>query len=200
MTQEITLSLIDQLNDHDRDAVERGIYTVHPGANYPVLRYAAGPNLGAYAPGTGIPVNHNDMKEISRRTAYKRTSEYQELMRKYLPADLDDEKKGTLGWILKQGMEAIEGSNISKTVACNQCGHEQRVSMYRRPDGNVLIKVLELLVGRAAEQKDININSESMYRLIDERRDLKDLTVYEVSPTERAAREEVAGEWRELEN
>lgn len=199
MTQEVAVSLTDLLTDEHRALVERGIYTIHPGAAYPVLRWAAGPNLGAYAPGSGIPVNHNDIGQIGRQTAYKRTAEYQELMRKYLPADLDDTKKGTLGWILKQGMEAIEGATVSKKVTCNQCGHEQNVGMYRRPDGNVLVKIVELLVGRAAEQRDVNINSEAMYHIIDERRAMRDLVVYEVSPTEREEREVLAGEWKDSE-
>lgn len=177
--------------------VEKGFYSVHEGQDYPVLRWAAGPRIGQLAPGTGLLPNHNDIAQISKDTGVKRTTQYRELLQKYLPADLDDTKKGSLGWILKQGLTALEGGDKNIDVVCPECDHKFQVVAWKRPDSNALKILLEALVGRADVTKDLNINTESIYRIIDERRDKRDIVVYEVDPQERERREAVDAEWRE---
>ena len=198
MENEITLSLLEQLSEEHRALVEQGVYSAHPGKTYPMLRWAAGPRFGQLAPGTGVAPNAIDAPTMSRASAHKRTSAYRELLEKYLPADLDDKKRGSLGWILSQGLTALEGGDVVRAVQCPECNHEFSATMWKKPDTNALKVLMEALIGRPDVTKDLNINSEHIYRMIDERRDARDLIVYDVSPTERAEREVVDAEWREL--
>lgn len=198
METDLTLTLVDKLTPEHKTLVEKGVYTVHEGKDYPVLRWAGGSQFGQLAPGTGQPPGAADIGLVSQRTAYKRTTAYRELLEKYLPADLDDTKRGSLGWILSQGLTALEGGDVTKDVTCPSCQHQFKAKMWKRPDSNALKILTEALIGRADVQKDLNINSEHVYRIIDERRDMRDLVVFDVSPSERTEREAVDAEWREL--
>lgn len=197
---EVTLSLMDRLTDEHRALVDAHIYSVHPSkeGSYPVLRWAAGPNLGQLAPGTGQAVGVPDGAAVGKATGWKNSKPYRQLLEKYISADLDEKKRGSLGWLLSQGMVAVEGGDVTKEVTCPECDHKFSTTMWKKPDANALKLLLEAVIGRADVTKDLNVNSEHIYRIIDERKDMRDLVVYEVSPAEREEREAIDVEWREI--
>lgn len=180
--------LLSQLSEEHRTLVEAGVYTVFEGQDYPVLRWAFGNKKGQYVEGTGLPVNHVDLGLISKRTGIKRTQEYKALMERLIPPDADSKKYGSFGWLINQGFVAAEGVDVVKAVTCPSCSVEFSVKMFKRPDGNALIKLIEMMVGRASEQKEINIRAEQIYRLLDEQQNVKTIEVFEIDPSERARR------------
>lgn len=189
-------ALLNQLTDEHRQLVETGVYNVFPGKDYPVLRWATGPLVGKLATGTGITPNHNDSAAVGRASAFKQTAEYKTLLTRYLPADLDDTKRGSLGWILKNALNGLEGGDMMIDVECPHCGEEFRHKAWKKPDPQMAKLLVEALIGKAGETKDVNINSENIYRLMDERRDLRSLQVFEIDPHEREKREAIDAEWR----
>lgn len=194
----ISETLLDKLNDQDRDLVDRGVLIAYEGKDYPVLKWGVGPRTGQLAPGTGV-APATPSAENGRRGSMRQTNEYKELIKRYLPADIESGARGSLGWILDQALTAMEGGMVIREFTCSECGEGNSVEVWRKPDVNAIKLITETLVGRAAEQKDININSEQIYRLIDERSEVKDLTVFTVDPSERDARNEAAKAWIEGE-
>jgi hypothetical protein len=199
MSNSQIMELVAKLTPEDQARWQAGEINVFPGKDYPVVRNAPGqPNAGKLVPGTGVPPAVPSA-ENGTRGGYKKTNAYKELLQKYLPADIESGKRGSLGWILEQAMTAMEGGDVDKEFICDSCGERNHVTVWKRPDTNAIKLVMETLIGRAAEQKDININSEQIYRLIDERSQVKDLTVFTVDPHEREARDAAAAEWIEGE-
>lgn len=189
---------LDALSPEHRSLVDAGIYSATPGeGGLPVLRWAVGPQIGQFVKGGGRPPGSPDIAEISRRTAYKRTDEYRALVQKYLPADIESGKRGSLGWLLDQGLVAIEGGDVPREIHCPECGHEWTQSFYKKPDSLALKLILELLVGRATEMKEVNVSTEQLLRVVDERRDARDIVVFAVDPTERARREALSSDWED---
>jgi len=196
-------ALLDKLNDEHRELVEAGVYKVAPGQDYPLLRWARGNRKGQFVEGGGRPVNSNDIAQISRDTAYQRTNEYRRVLEKLVPASTDETKRGTFGWLVKQGMNAAEGGDVTKDFHCKECGAENTVVVWKRPDSNAIIKIMEMVAGQAPKQQDINLKAEHLYKLIDEREDAASIKVHAVDPHERARREALQledGEWRDVDD
>lgn len=166
-----------------------------------MLRWAHGRERGRIAPGSGVVVNQADPAINGRKGAWKNTDEYQALLRKVIPAEEDPNKRGTFAWLVTQGLNAAEGGDVKMAFTCPECEHDFTQVVWKRPDANAIIKLMEMVHGRAVEQKDINIRAEAIYRLLDEREDLKQLKVYEVDPHEKAERRELEPEdadWKEV--
>ena len=182
--------------------LDEGKVTVEDGDGYPVVRWAKGRWRGRMAPGTGIVPQHNDIGKISRDTSYQRKREYREVLEFVIPADADETKRGTVGWLLNQGMTAAEGIDTMKDVECPVCEHEFKIAVYKRPDTKAVLGMLEMVIGRAAEQKDISVRFEDLQLQINERRDTGQLKVFEVSPHEKLlceSTEVTEGEFKEVE-
>ncbi len=192
---------LEKLSEEHRALVAAEVYNAFDGQDYPVLRWAHGKDRGRLAPGTGITPGHNDIARIGADTSIRRTTEYRALLERKITPDVTSGERGSLGWLLDQGFNAAEGGDVRREMTCPECGHDWTETIWKRPDANAIIKMLEMVVGRAPEQKDINIRAESIYKLIDGRENVKEITVHAVDPHEREERlsdEPEEGEWREV--
>ncbi len=197
-----SIDLLDLLSDEHKALVAEGSYAVDTGDGYPVLRWAKGRWKGRLAPGTGIAVKHNDIGQISKDTAYQRRREYRQVLEDLIPADADETRRGTLGWLMKQGMLAAEGVDIKYDATCPECGTEFTIPVMKRPDTKAILGLMEMVIGRAPEQRDINVRFEDLQKRINEQTETREITVHEVSPHERALREEpeTDGEFKEVDH
>ena len=190
------------MSEEHRALVESGQYNAFEGQKYPVLRWATGSKKGKLAPGTGLTPGHNDAAQVGKSTSYRRTAEYRALLERLIPPDEDANKRGTLAWLVAQGFNAAEGGDVKREMTCPECEHSWTEKIWKRPDANAITKMLEMVIGRAPEQKDINLRAEHIYKMIDGRENLKEITVHSVDPHEREKRlldEPEEGQWREVE-
>ena len=180
-TDEERIELLDRLDTETRTLVDSGAITVWKGRNgKPVLRDG---KTGQMLPGTALHENtkHGEGEKASKVSAWKRTNAYRELMERYYT----DEKFGEM---LEAGLEAAIGNAVRKEVTCPECAHGFTETMYRRPDATIFFKTMEQLMGRAEETRQINVNTEHLYRLLDERTDVREIQVFTVTPEEEEER------------
>ncbi len=195
--------LVELLSDEHRTLVDDGVLNVFPGQEYPVLRWARGRSKGKMAKGTGLVPAHNDLAQVSKDTAWKRTGQYRALLERLLPPDEDPNKRGTLAWLVNHGLTAAEGIDEYRDALCPECEHVFKFKVFKKPDTKAVLGILEMLIGRAPEQKEINIHLEEMYRKIDEREDAGGVRVFAVDPHEKARREAletIEGDFREVDD
>ena len=173
--------IMDTLDSDTRALVDAGLVKLWRGRNgKPVLRDAKGKIL----PGSGLHLNENHGNtDNATAMSWKRTNAYRSLIEKYFTEDKFDA-------MLEAGFEASIGHPISKEAVCHDCGATQQIEMYRKPDSTIFFKVLEQLMGRAEETKQINVDSEHLHRLIDERTDVTEVETFSVRPEVSEARRE----------
>lgn len=185
-TPEEREKLVAVLSPEDRAKVEAGDINVFPAkpGSYPVLRWAKGNSEGktpgSLAPGTGHAQGAGDIGNNAARYAYKRTNAYKDLLEHLIPADLDPTKRGSIGWLFEQGFAAAEGGTVSIDVTCPDCGHKHKVEAWKKPDAVAFKTLIEQVLGRATETKNVNVESKNLHAIIDERIPAEAIEVYDL--------------------
>lgn len=199
--------VLQYLTEEDAAAVVAGELTAWPGKDpkHPVLRYAAGNKAGGH-PGALAPHSghnpegrHGDGAYAGKSSAWKRTNAYRQVLEDAIKAEGSAEEWGSWAWVIKKGLEAIDGGPVMKMAHCT-CGNVFPVEMYRKPDPTIYFKTVEHILGRATETKDINVNAD-IYAVLDKREDPRLLRVFDVDEEEsKRLREAIEGEYKELES
>lgn len=173
--------IMETLDSDTRALVDAGLVKLWRGrGGKPVLRDAKGKIL----PGSGLHLNEkHGNTEAATSMSWKRTNAYRSLIEKYFTEDKFDE-------MMEAGFEAAVGHPVTKEATCGECGATQQIEMYRKPDSTIFFKVLEQLMGRAEETKQINVDSEHLHRLIDERVEVEEVETFSVRPEVADARRE----------
>lgn len=179
--------LVEVLGDEDRVKVESGELTIwFPGKEgaYPVLRWAKdnsqGKQAGALAPGTGHAEGAGQIGEIQARYAYRKSNAYREVLEMAIPAELDPEIRGSLGWIMEQAMNAVEGGQIYVDATCPQedCGHKFKVKAWKKPDAMALKILIEQVLGAAVKTENVNVEQRVLIEALNERFDVTTIETY----------------------
>lgn len=186
-----TTDLIDLAPPEYREQIIAGEIEVLPGQNplKPVVRWADGPQKGQILAGSGRYPRANDIAQVSKETAVKRTKSYQEAMNLLMDADAGPDVKGSFAWWYEQAMDAAQGHPTTVTVicphanpddpdaGCKDLSHSQRVIVQKK-DGNLIFRLLELKHGKAKETVEVNAQTHAMIQVL-EQRDVV-VTVYDV--------------------
>jgi hypothetical protein len=179
--------LADLLPEPLKAKVEAREYTVQPGQNplRPVVR-----NLeGKLVRGSGRYPNANDIAKTARLTGYKKSKTYREALEHLVPLEGGEEKRGSFAWWLKEAYSAAEGS--PQRVECPHEECDQRHLVAFKKDGQLIFKLIELLSGKARETQDLNIKSESLIAVLNERTPVHEITVHTIDPNESIRRREI---------
>lgn len=175
-----TLALIDGIGDlgWKSEVLDRfldGTWIVLPGKNpeKPVVRSRA---KGSIVKGSGITPGHNDMGQISKDFAHRRTASYREALEKIVSVDGPADQRGSFAWFLQRAMDAADGSPAG--VKCPECQHYW-IHPFGKKDGSVIVKLIEMLHGKAQEVKEVNLKVQAMQEILEDQSD--DYHVYSVS-------------------
>jgi hypothetical protein len=183
---------LDLLTDDLRAGVEAGELTLqHPDTWYSPLRPVVKRD-GKMVKGSGKIKGSKDAAVASRETGYKRTKGYQETLEALLPAERADSPSAvsSLRELVEAFWQAVKGS--PQKVSCPECGV---TSVYAfKQDPHAIMKMIERLTGRAKETQDINIHSESIVALLNERTNMRELQVITIDPEEERRRRELLTE------
>lgn len=152
-------------------------------ADKPVVRWRTGEHKGAFVTGTGgeirVPSEDN-----GQRGGIRQTNEYRALLERYMTDD-------RFTWLIDQLFTAVEGGEIYQD--CHACGTP--VHMYRKPDTNAALKLMDQMMGKATEHKEIDIEMRSLHAEIEAKVDPGTLRINRVDPGEvRRRREHLAVE------
>lgn len=186
ITDDERTALIELLTPELRARVESGECEVLPGQSdsKPVVRKASGKPV--LVPGSGRYPNANNAADISRKSAHKRTSNYREALEKLVPLEEGADKKGSFAWMLDQFMAAVVEER--QTVKCQHCGEE---GVYlRKGNPAQMYKLIENLSGKAKETRDVNVHSEELVQVVNERFDSNVIEVHAIHPDEAAKRQQ----------
>ena len=166
--------LLELLNPELREKVEKEGWSCYEGQNpaKPVVL----DEYGRIAKGSGRWPNANDPGLMGKLTGYKKSETYRQALETLVPMDGDENRRGSFAWWLQQGMEAAEGS--PQRVQCNACGKPQVVAF--KKDGNLIFKIVELLSGKAKETQDINLKSQQLIAVLNERTPLDKVHVFTI--------------------
>lgn len=183
LTQE-ERELASVLPDELREQVESGELKVFPGQdpNKPVLRSS---ETGLIVKGSGITPKHVDMGQVSRDFAYKRRKNYRSALEEIVSAE--GEGRGSFKWFVDKAMEAAEGSPTP--VDCPKCNHHFVANV--KKDGNVIVKMIEMLHGKAPITQDINIHDEAMLEILRSRTNR--VEYYAITDEEKEQRKQALG-------
>ena len=182
-TEERTAELLELLPEDLKAQVLEGELVVYEGQKpeKPVVL-----NLkGQLVKGSGRWPNANDPAAVGKSSGYKRSKDYHEAMRLLIPIDGDADRRGSFAWLVEQGFAAAEGS--PQKIKCPECGYGG-IHVYKK-DSNAIIKLIEMVHGRATETKDINLTSNEWIQTLSERFSVTELTVHDVTDEEVRRRE-----------
>lgn len=200
-TEEVTQEILDLIIDENtRSKVATGEYIVWPKETWndelrPVVREAG---TNRMVKGTGKVKGTPDPAMVSRQTAYQRRKGYRYLMEDFIPpSDLRDNPNAIISFkeLVNNLIEACEG--IPKAVTCNHPGCKEQHTVVLQRDPKTLYKLTENLIGRAKETQDINVTSQQLVAVLNERTPIEGLTVHTIDPSEEQRRREAL---RDLDN
>lgn len=180
--------LIDKLTPELRARYDLGEINVFPGqsSDKPVVRDA---KTGALVKGTGLAVRHNDIAQISKATAFRRTTDYQDWLGGKLKIDgSGPDDKESAEWWWERAQEAA--SNAPIPVTCPECNHTW-MEKAGKQDGNLIFRIIELATGKAKQKTEINVKQEEILRILNEKVDIREVVVHALTPEDVEHRREV---------
>ena len=177
-TEERRAELLEVIPEDLRKRVEEGELQIFEGQKpeKPVLIDMA----GRLVKGSGRYPNANDPVKIGKQYGYKNSKDYNEAIKKLIPLDGPPEQKGSFAWLVNQGFEAAEGS--PQRIKCPSCGHNDLFAF--KKDSNAIIKLIELVHGKARESQDINVQSSQLIGILETRIPLDQLAVHSLTDEE----------------
>ena len=114
-------------------------------------------------------------------------------MRLLIPLDGDVDSRGSFAWLVDQGFSAAEGS--PQRIKCPKCDYSGLFAF--KKDTNAIIKLIEMVHGRAAETKDITVKDTKLIALLDGRVPLDEVKVHDISDEDVARRQVLLEETNE---
>lgn len=131
----------------------------------------------------------NDPAIVSKQTAYKRKRGYKEMQQVYIGSEPGEHEKQIIS--LKEIIDSLwDAANGSPQYI--ECPHPElhqgrdivslRHVVAFKKDPNALFKLYENLVGKATETTDINVNQNTLVKLLTDRTPVNELTVIELPP------------------
>lgn len=155
--------------------------------NKPVLR----DRLGHPVKGTGRVKGSKIAAIASKESAATRRKSYQELKERYLNPGDERDVDAIISFkeLTDHLISACLGSQQYVSCPHEECNEKHLVAF--KKDANVLFKLWENLTGRARETQDINVASQSLIAILQERTPINAIEVHTIDPAEERRRREV---------
>ena len=128
-----------------------------------------------------------DAASVGRASAYKLRKGYAALSEEFIPpSDLKDNPNAIISFreLVETLIEACQGS--PQQVTCPACGDKNLFAF--KKDAGTLFKLYENLKGKARETQDINVTGQHLVAVMNERLDVRDVTVHAIDPVEEQRR------------
>lgn len=134
-------------------------------------------------------MNANNAAVVGRVSAVKRSRAFNEAITEFISVDKDAGERAitSLEELLEAAARVATGKSVK--VTCPHCETEFGASI--GVDSKVLTWLLERLLGRAVEVKDVNIRSEQIVALLSDKTPMRDIEVVALDPRERAERQRI---------
>jgi hypothetical protein len=179
---------LDLLPESLRDGVEQGRYYLqHPQTWYspsrPVIKDVT---TGRLVKGSGKIAGSKEAAVASRQTSYKRTKAYNEALEELIPIDRGDSPNAvaSLRELTDSFWKAVNGQDVQ--VTCPHC--EGKFMAPIKSDPHAIMKMIERLTGRAKETQEVNIHSEQISMVLNERTPMREIDVITIDPYEEQRR------------
>lgn len=132
---------------------------------------------GQLLPGSGRYPRSNDSAAVGRATAWKQSATWNEAFQTLVTAFEEPHAKTSVEHLLEVISRAIEGGEIRARCRHEKCNEEHLV--YLKPDTGAALRLLERLIGKAAETKNVNVNASVETKTLEVRQ--VDVRVYDMS-------------------
>ena len=172
------LELIKLLVPNLEEKVTDGKWNVYEGQN-PEKPVVIDEN-GRLVKGSGRWPGANDPAVTGKTYGYKNSKSYQDALKTLIPLEGDEETRGSFAWLVEQGRIAAEGS--PQRIKCPECDYNGIFAF--KKDANAIIKLIELVHGRAKETQDINVRSQELIAVLDTRTPMEELNVHDITDEE----------------
>ncbi len=169
--------LLSLLPDNLRVGVLDGTYEVLPGksAKKPVVRRS---DTKALVKGSGQYPKAPDGAEVGRATAHKQRVEYREAMQAFIPVlanvPAGERQEATRSFEALLDAAYLAAQGVPTRVECEHldefgdpCRTKHIVAF--KPDGNLLWRMIENLVGKATETKEIDVRAQVLQQIAERR-------------------------------
>ena len=138
---------------------------------------------GRLVKGSGRMMGVKAAEEASRESAPRRRKGYRYLTEEFIPpSDLRDSPNAIISFkeLIESLIDACNGS--PQQVRCKSCGDEFQHAF--KKDAGVLYKLFENLNGKAKETQEINVSSQHMSMVLNERTPVREIQVRTLDPLE----------------
>lgn len=142
---------------------------------------------GQVVKGSGRYPNANNAAAISKITARKRSRTYQEAMYDMISVDEESGKDAIISLEKLLDAAAHVATGKPKAVTCPACNNRFLEAI--DVDSKVLVFLLERILGKATETKDVNIRSEQIVELLRDESVNARLEIVALDPRERSERQ-----------
>lgn len=169
---------MDSLDDDTRAMVEAGdIRIIEESGKQggPVMIDA---NSGQFVKGTDQPSNANDIGEISKKTAIKRTGAYREAWEKIFDLGGEDGAGGFEALVEKLWW-AVQGA--PQLAECHHSGCGKKHMSVIKPDAKVMMQMVESFVGRKQIQEHTG-EIEHLHELLQGGKSDEPVTLWQLDP------------------
>lgn len=170
--------LTEMLPSNLEEKVTEGKWNVYEGQN-PEKPVVIDEN-GRLVKGSGRWPGANDPAQTGKTYGYKNSKNYQDALKTLIPLEGDESTRGSFAWLVEQGRIAAEGS--PQRIKCPECEYNGIYAF--KKDATAIIKLIELVHGRAKETSEISIRSEELIAILDTRTPLNELIVHDITAEE----------------
>ncbi|MCR4341823.1 MAG: hypothetical protein NUW01_18260 [Gemmatimonadaceae bacterium] len=141
-------------------------------------------STGRWVEGSGRPANANDPAALGKQTAFKHSRVYQETLERLVPAMRTEGEYAvtSLEELLMAARRVTTDTTRKIEHECSECGHSDTLVVEGRPDAKVLTFLIERLVGAANKTTEVNLRSEELLRIVEDKRILVGLEVVGLTP------------------
>ena len=155
---------------------------------------------GKWVEGSGRPANANDPAVIGKEHGFKHSRLYQETLERLVPAMKGDGEYAVTSLeellVAARRVTTDTTQTVSRAHECSECGHEDlvTVTVEGKPDAKVLTFLIERLVGAANKTQDVNLRSEELLRIVEDKRVVHSIEVVTLTPQDMADRKRAVAE------
>lgn len=155
---------------------------------------------GKWVEGSGRPEGANDPAQIGREHGFKHSRLYQDTLERLVPAMKGDSEYAVSSLeellVAARRVTTDTTQTVTREHECSECGHADfvTVTVEGKPDAKVLTFLIERLVGAANKTQDVNLRSEELLRIVEDKRVIHSIEVVTLTPQDMADRKRAVAE------
>lgn len=155
---------------------------------------------GQWVEGSGRPANANDSAVIGKTHGFKHSKTYQDTLERLVPAMKADGEYAVTSLeellVAARRVTTDTTQTVTRVHECTECGHEDTLTftVEGKPDAKVLTFLIERLVGAANKTQDVNVRSEELLKIVEDKTIVHRIEVVTLTPKELADRKRAVAE------